>query len=125
MRETDIDRVREVVEKLQSVPTHKPGWGQELTEEQEDAHNAVMNNALDWLQGLLAEQNWLNVAEQIAKERYDGHFTLMRFTTNWRFCFGTVELDRSGIQKMESGKTLVDAVMKAVISENNGRETTE
>lgn len=27
--------------------------------------------------------------EKIADEHHDGHFTIMKFTTNWRVCFGT------------------------------------
>jgi hypothetical protein len=27
--------------------------------------------------------------ESCARLHYDGHFTVMRFTTNWRVCFGT------------------------------------
>lgn len=64
---------------------------------------------------------WLKAAEDIAKERFDGHYTLMRFTTNWRFCFGTIS-DRADIDRMISGATMVDAVMLGVITENNAYE---
>lgn len=28
---------------------------------------------------------------EIANKEYDGHFTLMKFTTDWRCCFGTID----------------------------------
>lgn len=65
--------------------------------------------------------HWLNIADQIAKERYDGHYTLLRFTTNWRFCFGTIT-GRADIERMTSGATMIDAVMLGIISENNAYE---
>lgn len=34
-------------------------------------------------------EKMLLIVERIAKLRYDGHFTLFRFTTNWVFMFGT------------------------------------
>lgn len=37
------------------------------------------------------EDSVFKMAEQISKIRYDGHFTLFKFTGNWRFCFGTFE----------------------------------
>lgn len=47
---------------------------------------------------------------EIANKEYDGHFTLLKFTTNWRCCFGTVD----GIQGLSSymahGETLEEAV---------------
>lgn len=52
---------------------------------------------------------------KIAEEKYDGHFTLMKFTGNWRFCFGTIEGEiREDIQKMASGKTMHEAVRKGI-----------
>ncbi|QRK11279.1 hypothetical protein JQX13_15090 [Archangium violaceum] len=35
-------------------------------------------------------------AERIAVERYDGHFTLMRFTTGWKCMHGTPNVDEDG-----------------------------
>ena len=31
------------------------------------------------------------IADYISKEKYDGHYTLMAFTTGCRFCFGTLD----------------------------------
>ena len=45
----------------------------------------------------------------VIKYKFSGHYTLMKFTTNYRFCFGTLSpLDyykwRLQIKKMSSGK---------------------
>lgn len=50
-----------------------------------------------------------------AKERFDGHLTIMKFTTNWRVCFGT-PTDRDGIHEMEAGKSFEEAAHKALKS---------
>jgi len=46
----------------------------------------------------------------LANEKHDGHFTVMKFTTNWRACFGT-PMDRDDIQRMVSGKTLCKTLL--------------
>ena len=58
-------------------------------------------------------QEKLEKVIDIAKEEYDGHFTLMRFTTNWRFIFGTLGNDEE-IFLMESAKTLDEILDKAI-----------
>lgn len=55
----------------------------------------------------------LNECERIAKEKYDGHFTLMRFTTNWKFCFGQ-PFNYDEIQMMATGKTMEEAIQKGI-----------
>lgn len=35
----------------------------------------------------------LEMAEYRAAQRYDGHLTIMRFTTGWKVMFGTPDLD--------------------------------
>ncbi len=47
----------------------------------------------------------------IANRKYDGHLTIMKFTTNWKVCFGTPS-DRDDIQKMVTGKDLTEALLK-------------
>jgi hypothetical protein len=42
-----------------------------------------------------------------------GHFRIMKFTTNWRVCFGTVEW-REDIEKMPVGKTFAEAAQKVL-----------
>lgn len=55
----------------------------------------------------------LEKLEEVAKKHYDGHFTVMRFTTNWRVCFYTAE-DRNEIANMAEGKTFEEAAAKAI-----------
>jgi hypothetical protein len=52
--------------------------------------------------------------EQIADRHFDGHFTVMKFTTNWRVSFGGQPDGREAIQKMAEGPTLPDAVAGAI-----------
>jgi hypothetical protein len=48
-----------------------------------------------------------------AKARADGHLTVMRFTTNWRVAFTTIE-DRFEIDAMPVGKTFAEAAHAAL-----------
>lgn len=50
---------------------------------------------------------------EMADINFDGHLTVMKFTTNWRVGFLTPE-DRDDIQDMHEGKTLGEAVRKAL-----------
>lgn len=47
---------------------------------------------------------------KVANEEYDGHFSLLKFTTNWRCALGTGDLSRVGIQRMAVGKTMCEAI---------------
>jgi len=51
--------------------------------------------------------------QRIANEKFDGHFTVMKFTTNWRVGFGTVN-ERSEIAALPSGETFAQAAIKAI-----------
>ena len=56
----------------------------------------------------------------VIKYKFDGHYTLMKFTTNYRFCFGTLApLDlykwRMQIEKMSSGKSSDTAMCEELI----------
>ncbi len=55
----------------------------------------------------------LRVLEELAKKHSDGHFTIMRFTTNWRVVFST-PTDRDDISEMPVGKTVEEAIQKAI-----------
>lgn len=44
-----------------------------------------------------------------ANQYFDGHFTIMKFTTNWRACFGTIE-ETDQIYFMVSGTTFENAL---------------
>ena len=48
----------------------------------------------------------------IANKEYDGHFTLMKFTTDWGCCFGTLDDTRMTSYKMSHGKTMSEAIKK-------------
>jgi len=56
--------------------------------------------------------------QRIANEKFDGHFTVMKFTTNWRVCFETpMECGfdiESDIQQMHVGSTFAEAAQKAI-----------
>lgn len=57
----------------------------------------------------------LAVADFIAKEKYDGHFTLMCFTTSCKFCFGTLEtINYHTTSLLASGKTVEEAIKTAI-----------
>lgn len=60
----------------------------------------------------------LNKCERIAKEKYDGHFTLMRFTTDWKFCFGQ-PFNYDEIQMMATGNTMEEAIQKGIKEDTN------
>ena len=46
---------------------------------------------------------------EYANENHDGHYTIMKFTTNYRACFGTVH-EWLDIQSMREGNTLEEAL---------------
>ena len=56
---------------------------------------------------------------QLAKEKYDGHFTLMKFTTNWRCCFGTPFDTMYSVKYMAEGKTMGIAIKNCIDSNIN------
>ena len=57
----------------------------------------------------------LTVADYIAKEKYDGHYTLLCFTTGCKFCFGTLEkINYNTTSLMASGKTIEEAILNAI-----------
>lgn len=58
----------------------------------------------------MTEKLLLKVIEE-ADKNHDGHFTLMKFTTNWRACYGTVT-DRFEIDFMLEGKTKDEVLQK-------------
>ena len=63
-------------------------------------------------------QEKMNEVIRIANEEFDGHFTLMKFTTNWRITYGTI-YDREDIQTSIEAKTLDEALDKAINSRNS------
>ncbi|MBZ5611545.1 MAG: hypothetical protein LAP38_25070 [Acidobacteriia bacterium] len=53
------------------------------------------------------------VLVQKADEAFDGHLTVMKFTTNWRVGFATPS-DRADTDDMSAGKTFAEAAQKAL-----------
>lgn len=56
----------------------------------------------------------LELLKKIADEKHDGHFTVMKFTSNWRVSFGYTPNDRDMINEMPEGKTFEEAVINAI-----------
>lgn len=57
----------------------------------------------------------LAVADYISKEEYDGHTTLLCFTTGCRFCFGTLDkINYRTTSLMAYGKTIEEAIINAI-----------
>jgi len=66
----------------------------------------------------LNEQQLFRIIRLIADNCFDGHFTMMKFTTNWCLEFGTPEspIERTDIDKLPVGGTLLEAFVKAIES---------
>lgn len=62
----------------------------------------------------------LKIAELIARTRYDGHLTVMRFTTHWKAIFGTPNLDIDGrveVRRLKGFPTLEQALKQLILEE--------
>lgn len=64
-----------------------------------------------------ATMKLLKLLTDTANSKTDGHFTIMKFTTKWRCCLGTVD-QREKIISMSSGKTLDEAVLNCISEDN-------
>jgi len=51
--------------------------------------------------------------EAVAKEKFDGHLTIMRFTTNWRVDFWQPE-DHEQTELMPKGASFREAAIRAL-----------
>ena len=59
------------------------------------------------------------LAERIAIDRADGHFTVMRFTTGWKCMAGTPDLDVGGrdeVSALASFRSMREALVSFVCS---------
>jgi hypothetical protein len=56
---------------------------------------------------------WLDRLAEIAAKHHDGHFTVMKFTTNWRVGFGTLTAAFE-INRMAVAKTFEEAAARAI-----------
>lgn len=62
-------------------------------------------------------RNYLERLEAVAAALYDGHLTIMRFTTNWRVGFGSPYADPTVIfwvQSLAVGDTFAEAARNAL-----------
>ena len=63
----------------------------------------------------------LSAVEGTALRRYDGHFTILRFTTHWKAMFGTPDLDtgegRASVDRPPSFPTLPLALIALLVRE--------
>lgn len=58
----------------------------------------------------------IELLTQIANGKYDGHFTLMKFATGWKCCFGTID-SREDIEHMAQGETMEEAIKQAILNQ--------
>lgn len=54
--------------------------------------------------------------EDHANFKYDGHYTIFKFTTGFKVCFGTIT-ERDEINKLEKYDTLKKAIVNLLINE--------
>jgi hypothetical protein len=54
----------------------------------------------------------LSILANVADRLYDGHLTIMRFTTNWRVHVGYQPDNRQDIQNMSAGASMASAAMR-------------
>jgi hypothetical protein len=69
-----------------------------------------------------SERDPMAELEAVAEIDFDGHVTIMKFTTNWRVGFGTAER-RCDIDRMWPGKTFAEAATAAIDAHNYGKTT--
>jgi hypothetical protein len=65
------------------------------------------------------EVEMFNRLQDVANQKFDGHFTIMKFTTNWRVSFGTPHDGsqfgvRDYIDSMSVGLTFYEAAQNAL-----------
>lgn len=57
--------------------------------------------------------NKLQELIEIANKEYDGHFTIFKFTCDWRCCFGTID-DNMKSYYMAYGETMEEAIENCI-----------
>ena len=61
------------------------------------------------------DQDIFEKCEKHAKENYDGHYTLLRFSSDWAFCFGTLmDVNPYTTALMSHGSTPSEAMLKGL-----------
>ncbi len=58
--------------------------------------------------------NSMNIIDAISNKISDGHFTIMKFTTNWRGCYGTPDCWED-VQKMIVAKNKEELVLRMIV----------
>ncbi len=58
----------------------------------------------------------LAACEVIAAQKHDGHLTLLRFTTHWKGCFGTPQVDREEIGALPEYRSLPELLTALLTS---------
>lgn len=58
--------------------------------------------------------NKLQELIDIADKEYDGHFTLLKFTTDWACCFGTINNSIVNSYYMAHGDTMEEVIEKCI-----------
>jgi len=43
----------------------------------------------------------LEKVDKIAEERHDGHLSLLKFTTHWKVCYGTINTYNGGYEQVQ------------------------
>jgi hypothetical protein len=62
---------------------------------------------------MTTDQEILTKLQAVALADYDGHLTIMRFTTNWRVGFFTPN-SREDVQQLAAGRTFAEAAEAAL-----------
>lgn len=85
--------------------------------DEEKEKSIVSKNSIKFLNNMdnMDLNHAIAVADYISKEKYDGHFTLLCFTTGCKFCFGTLDkINYNTTSLMASGKTVEDAIKSGI-----------
>lgn len=57
---SEIDEITSTVEFVRAIPDiHKPGWGDDRTDEEEEAYTHLINNAIEWLSWFVDDWHWM------------------------------------------------------------------
>jgi len=65
----------------------------------------------------ISTEDLLEIAQDWADAKYDGHLTIMKFTTNWRAVFGPTPDSREEIKNMMPGESLRDVLISILRTE--------
>lgn len=57
--------------------------------------------------------NYLEIVQDLADEMFEGHFTIMKFTTNYRGCYYTID-NREDISHLEGFGTLDELLIDMI-----------